>query len=204
MESSSFVSRKKVLETLKICKTTLYTLVEEGKIEIIKVTSKKWLYNLQKYLEDNNIIIQNIDKIKICYCRVSTKKQESDLLHQIQLMENEFPGYTVIKDVGSGLNFNRKGLMKIFNLALKGKIEELVVAYRDRLCRFGFELFQFLIEKGGGIIRVLHSSEEKTPMEEICEDILSIMNVYTAKINGLRKYKNKIQSDFINSNFEHR
>ena len=85
---------------------------------------------------------------------------------------------------------------------MKGEIDELVVVYKDRLCRFGFELIEYIInEYSKGIIIVINRSEEKTPIEEITEDIMSIMNIYVAKVNGLRKYKKKIKNT-INNNEE--
>jgi hypothetical protein len=72
----------------------------------------------------------------------------------------------------------------------------LVIAYRDRLTRFGYELIEWIIkENSNGIIKVINQSEESTPMEEISKDILSIMNVYVSKINGLRKYRSSIKEE---------
>ena len=105
-------------------------------------------------------------------------------------MEKKYPTYEIISDIGSGLNFKRKGLQKIIDYGIKGEVNELVVAYKDRLCRFGYELVETIINKySNREIIVINKSEEKTPTEEIVKDIVSIMNVYVAKINGLRKYK---------------
>lgn len=200
--SANLVGRKDVLSTLKICKTTLYKLVEDGKIEVVKIGNKKWLYNLDKYLLSSGVT-SVIERKKICYCRVSSEKQKGDLQHQIEMMERLYPNHTIIKDIGSGLNFKRKGLIKILEYSLRCEIDELVIAYKDRLARFGYDIFKFLIENfSRGRIIVLNNLEERTPMEEVCEDILSIMNVYVAKINGLRKYRTKIKKDFEDENFK--
>lgn len=105
-------------------------------------------------------------------------------------MKEKFPFHEIIKDIGSGLNFNRTGLNKIIEMGISGEINELVIAHKDRLARFGYELIENIIKKySNGKILIISKEEEKTPYNEITKDILAIMNVYVAKINGLRKYK---------------
>ena len=111
-------------------------------------------------------------------------------------MTKKYPEYELIKDIGSGLNMNRDGLNKIIDYAIKKEIEILVIAYKDRLVRFGYEMIERLIkEYSDGIIRIVNAKEEETPMIELSKDIVSIMNVYVAKMNGLRKYKKLITDD---------
>ena len=107
-------------------------------------------------------------------------------------MKTKYPNYIIIEDIGSGLNLNKRGINKIIHLGIKGKINELVVAYKDRLTRFGFELIEEIITKySNGKIIILNKSEEISQEEELVKDIMAIMNVYVAKMNGLRRYKNK-------------
>lgn len=190
MASLNYVPRKKVLETLGIHYQTLYNLVKRKEIETIKV-GRVSVYNLDKYIKDNNILIST--KEKICYCRVSSQKQKEDLERQINLMKQLYPTYRIISDIGSGLNFKRPGLQELINMAIKNQLDEVVVAYKDRLARFGFDLIENIIKThSNGKIKILNKSEEKTPSEELTEDIIAIMNVYVAKVNGLRKYEKKI------------
>jgi len=188
-----YVKRKEALEILGICYKTLYKMAENKEIETAKMGSNT-VYNVQKYLRDNNI--SKINKKKVCYCRVSSNKQKEDLKRQIEYMERRYPNNIIIKDIGSGLNYKRKGLQEIIMMAINGEIEELVIAYKDRLTRFGYEMLEFIITKySNGKIIIINNDEEQTPKEELTKDILSIMNVYVAKINGLRKYKNQIKND---------
>ena len=190
MSNLSYVPRKKVLETLGIHYQTLYNLVRRKEIESVKV-GRINVYNLDKYIKDNNILINK--KEKICYCRVSSQKQKEDLDRQINLMKYLYPSHRIISDIGSGLNFKRKGLVEIINLGIKNELEELVIAYKDRLVRFGYELIEDILKNHSNAnIKILNKSEEKTPTEELTEDILAIMNVYVAKVNGLRKYEKKL------------
>jgi len=127
---------------------------------------------------------------------VSSKKQSEDLERQIEYMKQKFPCHEIIYDIASGLNYNRKGLKQIINYAINGTINELVIAYKDRLTRFGYELIEWLIkEKSHGTIKILNNNEELTPQEEIVKDIIAIMNIYVAKNNGLRKYKHEITKE---------
>ena len=184
-----YVPRRKVVEVLGIHYQTVANLVKRNEIEIIKI-GKKFGYNLNKYIKDNNIIINHIKSI--CYCRVSSQKQKEDLQRQINVMKEKYPNHIIISDIAIGLNFKRKGLLDIINMAIKNEIEEVIISYKDRLARFGYELIETILkEHSNAKIKILNKTEEKTK-EELTEDIISIMNVYVAKINGLRKYKTEI------------
>lgn len=192
-----YVSRRELVEKLGIHYQTVYNLVKNNKIETLKV-GKISKYNLKKYLEDNKVKIEKEDKRqKICYCRVSSRKQEEDLERQINLMKLKYPDYKIITDIGSGINLKRKGLEELIELAIKGELKEVIVTYKDRLARFGYDLIEMLLIKySNAKIIVLNKNENETPDEEMVKDILSIMNVYVAKINGMRrshllKLKNK-------------
>ena len=188
--NNNYVPRKKVTETLGIHYQTVNNLVKRKEIEIIKIGTK-FGYNLNKYIQDNNIIIKQ--KKYICYCRVSSQKQKEDLERQINVMKEKFPNHIIISDIASGLNFKRKGLLDIINMAIKNEIEEVVISYKDRLARFGYDLIEIILkEHSNAPIKILNKKEEKTTEQELTEDIISIMNVYVAKINGLRKYKSEI------------
>jgi len=191
----TLVPRRKVLEVLKIHYQTLNNMVKRKDIEVIRIGTK-YLYNLDKYLMKKGVTRNSLN---ICYCRVSSNKQKEDLERQKQFMKELYPDHMLIEDIGSGLNFNRKGLMKIIDYAVKGKINELVITYKDRLARIGYDLISNIIKTySKGKIIIINKKEEETPTEELTKDIITIMNVYTAKINGLRKYKKLIKKDIKN------
>jgi putative resolvase len=191
-----FMTRKDASDALKIHYNTLYKLAENKEIETIMV-GKQQLYNVKKYLQSKGVS-SNVNNIKrrICYCRVSSQKQKEDLHRQIEYMTKEYPYHEIITDIASGLNYERPGLKKLLNYAMNGEVEELVIAYKDRLTRFGYEMIEWIInERSNGKIKVLNNNEEMTPTEEISKDIIAIMNVYVAKVNGLRKYKKQITEE---------
>ena len=188
-----YIKRKEALKTLGICYKTLYKMAENKDIDSVKI-GENTVYNVNKYLRERNVVKK--ERKKICYCRVSSNKQKEDLERQVKYMKEKFPTYEIIKDIGSGLNYKRKGLEEILEKAISGEIEEIVIAYKDRLTRFGYEMIEWLISKySNGKITIINKEEEETPVEELTKDIVSIMNVYVAKVNGLRKYKGQIKEE---------
>jgi len=197
--SDKYIGKKKALEILGISPITLLKLEELNKIEVIKTIGGHRKYNVMKYIKENkkeseikekDNKLNNKEKLNLCYVRVSTNGQKNDLEHQKKYMIKKYPNYEIIEDIGSGINFNRKGLRKIIKLGIEGKINRLIVAYKDRLTRFGFDLIEDLIkEYSNGEIIIENEKDEKEPKDELVDDVLQILNVYTAKMNGLRKYK---------------
>jgi len=202
-----FVKNKEATQILGVHQRTLYQWEEKGWIEIKRTKGNMRLYNVDKYLRETNMIpkIQEIictteteynklnnckTKLNINYIRVSSLGQKDDYIRQEELLKNKYPTNIIIKDIGSGVNLSRRGLVKIIELAIEGKINELVVAYKDRLTRFGFELIEHLIKKySNGKIIVLNDKDDIEPEEELVKDVLQIMNVFVARMNGMRKYK---------------
>ena len=137
--------------------------------------------------------------MNICYVRVSSIGQKDDLDRQKNIMKKQYPNHIMIEDIGSGLNLNKRGIRKIIKLAIDGKVNELVVLYKDRLTRFGYELIEDLIkEYSKGKIIIVNKKENQPPEEELAFDVLQLMNVYVAKMNGLRRNKiKKPQTDEI-------
>ncbi len=200
---NQYIGGKQASKELGIHPRTLYLWEEKGVLETIRTPGGKRLYNVKKFQEEyvNNSKVEikneetqeNNTKLNICYIRVSTNDQKDDLKRQREIMETMYKNYTIIEDIGSGLNLNKKGLRRIIDLAIAGKINKLVIAHKDRLVRFGYELIEDLIKKysNGEIIVINKKEESKNPQEELVNDVLQIMNVYVAKMNGLRRYKKK-------------
>jgi predicted site-specific integrase-resolvase len=138
-------------------------------------------------------------KTNYIYTRVSSKKQSDDLVRQIEFLHSrreDYKSYITLSDIGSGINFKRKGIQTILDACLQKNIGEVVIAHRDRLCRFGFEIFNQLITKSGGKITVIDDEKNKSTEQELSEDLLAIVHIYSCRQMGRRKYSktNKIQS----------
>ena len=152
---------------------------------------------LEKLCSPNvpDVPIQQNEKINFVYSRVSSRKQMDDLSRQVEYLQQrrpEYASYVSLTDVASGINFKRKGLQTILDACLQGTIGELVVAHRDRLCRFGFELVESIVTKAGGKITVLDNDGNKNGEQELAEDLLSIIHVYSCKQMGKRSYSNRV------------
>ncbi len=131
------------------------------------------------------------------YARVSSKKQLPDLERQVEFLQRyvrqgkEQTNYTAIQDIGSGVNFKRKGLQVILEQCLQGTIGDITIAHRDRLSRFGFELIELIVTKAGGTITVIDDHKNKSSEQELAEDLLSIVHIYSCKQMGKRSYINR-------------
>jgi predicted site-specific integrase-resolvase len=192
MEEQTYVSPKEAIRILGVHPLSLKNWETNGKIECIRTPGGKRMYNVKKYLNSTKPV-STVDKINICYCRVSTKNQKDDLQRQIDYMKDLYPNYEIYSEIGSGLNMNRKKLQKIIYLAIEGKVGNIIVAYKDRLARFGFELIENIINKYSNGKIIILNKINLSPEEEITKDLLSIINVFSARVNGLRKYKKKIK-----------
>lgn len=135
------------------------------------------------------------DEINYIYCRVSSSKQKDDLERQCVFMDSKYPNYTIIKDIGSGLNFKRKGLLKMLENVIKGRVRSIVVFSKDRLCRFGYDLIEWIcLQHNTELLVFKHISLSKE--QQFTEDILAILQVFACRWNGSRKYKgNEIKED---------
>ena len=175
-----YVPLRKAVEQLGLHPNTLRRYADQGKIEIIKNEAGQRLYNVESYIRKGSSSGVSPDACEprgaantslICYCRVSSSKQKDDLNRQIAYMQSFYPESEIIKDIGSGLNFKRKGLRTILDRLLRGDKLKIVVACRDRLCRFGFELIQYMVEQNGGEILVLDQTVH-CPQTELTADLL--------------------------------
>ncbi len=149
-----------------------------------KVTDKKD----ESYSESTKVSKKQTKK-GIVYCRVSSRKQKDDLERQIEKLQKLYPQHEVIKDIGSGINFKRPGFLKLIEQAINKDIEQIVVAHRDRIVRFGFEFIKWLLEQYGVELVVLAESDHKTSEQELAEDLLAIVHVFSCRQNGKRKYR---------------
>ena len=135
------------------------------------------------------------ERITIAYCRVSSSDQKEDLQRQIEYVSQYCiaNGYQfrVISDLGSGLNYKKKGLQELIELICSSSVERIVVNYKDRLIRFGFEMIEHLCSIYNVKIEIINLTEDKTYEEELVEDVLSVITVFSAKLYGARSHKSK-------------
>lgn len=195
-----FVSGKVAKEMLGISSKTLHVWDAENKINTFRTPSGARRYNLQDIKNIGMCVPSSKQKKKICYCRVSSQKQIDDLERQQNFFRQQYPNHDLVTDIGSGINWKRKGLKTILDEAMYGNISEIVVAHRDRLCRFAFELLEWLFSRLGVKLVVLSQSENKSIDNELADDILSIIHVYSCRRMGARRYSKDKKSQILSNN----
>jgi len=121
------------------------------------------------------------------YCRVSSWKQKEDLQRQIDTLQDQFPNHTVFHDICSGLKYKRHGLTRLLEQVQGGLVNEVVVAHKDRLARFGTELIEWILKRAGARLVVLDQAT-LSPAEEVTQDLMAIVHVFSCRLNGKRRY----------------
>lgn len=181
-----------VLKILRISRGTLSKYVREGKIKTLP-SCTSW----NEY-DDNDVysLINKKERKIFLYARVSTSKQKNDLENQIESLKlySASKGYKVsgiYSDIASGISFDkRKDFMEMLNHILDNEVEKVVVTYKDRLSRIGFDLFKDLFSAFGCDIEVMYGfSDKSTDEKEIFEEIISLLHCYSMRMYGKRKGK---------------
>lgn len=190
---SNYVKPRQASSILGLATSTIKRMALDGTIRYIQTDKGRYLYDVSRFLGERDL--PSSAKKKVCYARVSSRAQKSDLQNQTNYLKSIYPEHEIITDYASGLNFNRKGLKTILDYAYKGELQEVVVTHKDRLCRFGFELIQYVLQSQSGAEIVVLGKYDTTPEYELSCDLLSIITVFSARMHGLRKYKNKIKED---------
>ena len=121
------------------------------------------------------------------YCRVSSWKQKDDLERQIDALQEQFPDHVVFSDICSGLKYKRPGLTRLLEQVQGGLVNEVVVAHKDRLARFGTELIEWILKRAGARLVVLDQAI-LSPTEEVTQDLMAIVHVFSCRLNGKRRY----------------
>ena len=188
------LSIKEASEFLGISIDTLRRWERVGKITSMRTQGGHRRYDKKELIKfkmgDNSE-----NRITIAYCRVSSSEQKEDLQRQIEnvskyCIANGYQ-FRVISDLGSGLNYKKKGLQELIELICSNSIERIVVNYKDRLIRFGFELMEQLCSIYNVKIEIINLTEDKNYEEELVEDVLSVITVFSAKLYGARSHKSK-------------
>ena len=190
-----YYSSKTVTKILGVTAQTLRNWDKDGKLKPAYIKSNGYRY----YSEDSILSYTQERKTKkdlnvIGYARVSSKKQTDELERQVNnlkiYLDNKYKSYDIITDIGSGINYTKKGLQLLIDKINKKEVDVIVVLYKDRLLRFGFELVEYFARINNVKIEVLDKIN-KTQDEELVEDLIQIITVFSCKIQGKRKTKTK-------------
>jgi len=177
-----------------VTQETLRRWEKSGKIQVERTPKGHRRFDLSRA---SNTFLKNSDlkKCTLGYARVSSHDQKDDLTRQAQVIENLCAangwGYEMIQDLGSGLNFQKRGLKKLIQNICSEKIDRLVLTHKDRLLRFGSELVFSLCEQFGVEVVIMNKSEETKFEEDLVQDVLEIITVFSARLYGARSRKNQ-------------
>ena len=190
-----YYSSKDVTKILGVTVQTLRNWDKEGKLKPSYTKSNGYRY----YSEDVILSYTQERKTKkdvnvVLYARVSSKKQQDDLERQIsnlkEYAKDKYEKYDVISDIGSGINYEKPGLKKLIEMINKKQVDVIVVLYKDRLLRYGFELVEYFAKLNNVKIEVIDKID-KNQDQELVEDLVQIITVFSCKLQGKRKKKTK-------------
>lgn len=200
--NEKYISAFKITKQYDITSNTLRTWANEKSIRCLhtKDGKGKRIYNLQDVERVIGVDVQEkLCRETVCYARVSSNHQKEDLERQISILGKAYPEAKIIKDIGSGVNFKRQGFTSLLQRVYNGGIQEIVVTDKDRLCRFGFEIIEWLLKQTDTKLVVLYpvtnekDDDETNLTRELADDLLTITNHFVAKHNGMRSSRNKRQ-----------
>lgn len=175
---------------------TLKRWIYSGKIRAVKTPTGRWMIPESEIERIIGGKVEAKEVRAVIYARVSSSDQRKDLERQIEYLTQycTAKGYKVVdvlSDVASGLKTNRKGLMKLFNYVVNKQVDVVVVTYKDRLTRFGFEYLKYFFKQHGVRIEVVYGEEPKDAYQELVEDLLAIVTSFAGKLYGMRSHRKK-------------
>lgn len=195
---SKLVNISEAARILGVTTTTLRNWDKKGLLKPDELTKgKARRYRVESLRNINRNIIFTKDDLKtIAYARVSSHDQKQDLNRQVQLLElycsKHGYKYEVIQDIGSGMNYYKKGLTRLIDLILDNQVQRLILTHKDRLLRFGAELVFSICEAKNVEVIIINQGEEPPSFEEeLAKDVLEIITVFSARLYGSRSKKNK-------------
>lgn len=196
----TFMPSRDAVETLGVSQSSLRRWDKAGKIPTIRTPGGQRLYDITTFervqsgeseAERERLRAEHRDssgkRICIAYARVSGVKQKEDLRRQEESLSAAYPGFQVLSDIGSGLNFKRKNFQRVVRSIMQGKVECLVVAHKDRLCRFAFELLQFICRENSTRLVVHTAHHDGSPESELMEDLMAVVHVFSSRLYGKRR-----------------
>lgn len=182
-----------------VSEQTLRNWDKSGKLIAKRTKGNHRFYTEDDYNDYMGISSKNQRKSYI-YARVSTRNQKDDLENQIGFLKQYTNSKGIIvddclTDIGSGMNYKRKKWNELLDTVIQDKVDSIYVSYKDRFVRFGFEWFEQLCKKHQTSL-IVANNEETSPEQEVVDDLIAIIHVFSCRVYGLRKYKKKVGDDF--------
>ncbi len=197
------LSIEEAAKILGVSKSTMRRWEEEGRLKPERTPGGHRRYRSEELMLMANHPLPQTNRVTIAYARVSRRDQKADLEHQAILL-SEFcakNGWTheVIRDLGSGLNYHKTGLRTLLQRIVRNDVERLVITHKDRLLRFGAELVFAVCEEFQTQVVIINKSDEIHYEEELTQDVLEIITVFSARLYGSRSPKNQQLIERLNA-----
>ena len=189
---AKYVKPNEAASTLGVCLRTLRRWEAEGEINTIKTPSGQRRYDIEKFIKTETE--KGGGRTTVIYARVSTRPQKADLDRQVERLSILYPSAEVIKEVGGGLNLRRKGLINLLGRVLRGDIGTIVVAHKDRLARFGFDIIEWFCEQFDCKIVVLNQVS-LSPHAELVQDIVTILHSFSSRLYSIKRIENQVKQE---------
>jgi len=190
---------KEFAELLNVTVKTLQRWDREKTLVANRTPTNRRYYTYDQYLQFKGIEKDADFRKIVIYTRVSTRNQTDDLENQVDFLQTYVNAKgliadEIIRDYGSGLNYNRKKWNQLLGEVMENKVKMILVSHKDRFVRFGFDWFEKFCNKFNVEIVVV-KNEKLSPQKELVQDIVSILHVFSCRLYGLRKYKKQIEGD---------
>lgn len=191
---SQYYSINKFSKIVGVTPQTLRNWDKSGRLHPHHTSANGYRWYSEEQLNKVLNIQPKADRMVIGYCRVSSKKQLDDLQRQVTNMQTYLNAqgqpYQIITDIGSGINYKKQGLQDLIKLVIQGRVSKIVVLYKDRLVRFGYELIEYIASLYDCKIEVIDNSN-LTSQEELVKDLIQIITVFSCKLQGQRSKQTK-------------
>ena len=187
---------REACKRLGISFITLKRWIYSGKIKAVRTPTGRWMIPESEIERIISGRAEDREVRAIIYARVSSSDQKSDLERQTQhltqyCMAKGYRVVDVLSDIASGLKANRRGLLRLFKYIINKQVDVVVITYKDRLTRFGFEYLEYFFRQHGVRIEVVYGEEPKDAYQELVEDLIAIVTSFAGKLYGLRSHKKK-------------
>lgn len=181
---------------------TLQQWDRDGILKAHRTPTGRRYYTEKDFNDFFKIEKQEKNKKKIAYCRVSSQNQKPDLKNQRTCIESFCltcgkPDVEYIEEIGGGLNFKRKRFLQLVEMIENNEVEELILAHKDRLVRFGFDFFELFFQKHGVKLTIINN-QTLSPEQEMVQDLMTIIHCFSSRLYGLRNYKKSLKEAIQN------
>ena len=189
---SKYYSIREFSKILGVSAQTLRNWDKKGTLKPHHTSPNGYRYYSHEQLNKVLNVTPNLGRLTVGYCRVSSNKQKDDLERQVESMRmyliSKGKPFEIITDIGSGINYKKKGLRELIKLITQNKVDKVVVIYKDRLLRFGFELIEYIASLYNCEIEIVDNTE-KSEQQELVEDLVQIITVFSCELQGKRANK---------------